>query len=293
MVIKINPADSDSYFWLKDNIQQTGESWLCLIEEILLTIGCKLILNCTQLHSLEWPINTKLNYTFHKGIQDEILGQKQLIFFFLNNRCKTSYGMVSLCMQFFAKYFLWEDLLKYARVIRIKPRLFKKGRNITLMTCTFLEKMEFKGIIMNIYFFSHSYCLSIPVFVDVFTTTMHLNITIICFLDSHLIFNAHLFCLLLYPNSKRSCKTTVTKNVSLFVHLRPCSYQTLFHNWSSSSKSLKWFEWFSQFFRGWYITSIILVALERNKFITSKGCQGNSPNSKMSTSWSLGPSQLL
>lgn len=50
--------------------------------------------------------------------------------------------------------------------------------------------------------------------------TMHSKSTTICFLGPHLIFNAYLLSLFLYPILKRISKTTVTKNVLLLIHLK-------------------------------------------------------------------------
>ena len=55
-------------------------------------------------------------------------------------------------------------------------------------------------MVHQLFIFIFSPTLFAPLFVDVFTPTMHLKITAICFLVSHLIFNAHLLGLLLCPS---------------------------------------------------------------------------------------------
>lgn len=58
----------------------------------------------------------------------------------------------------FAKYFLWEYPLKYARVIRIKARFIFKERKTTLIAGTFLGNMEFGGT-------DYVYLFSLPLLV--------------------------------------------------------------------------------------------------------------------------------
>jgi len=86
-------------------------------------------------------------------------------------------------------------------VIRIKARFLEKKVFYNFDDLPIFTNNEIYGT-STIYFhiFSHSFCPNIPLFVDVFTPTMHLKITAICFLVSHLIFNAHLLGLLLYPS---------------------------------------------------------------------------------------------
>lgn len=86
----------------------------------------------------------------------------------------------------FAKYFLWEYPLKYARVIRIKATFIFKERKTTLIAGTFLGNLAFGDT-------NYMYLSSLPLLVAptalspqlYLPPTMHFKITAICFLDTH------------------------------------------------------------------------------------------------------------
>ena len=169
MIVRINPADIGSYYWLKDNVKLNVERWLSNWSVLVyswLEINIELYINS---HSVEWPINIKLNCTFHKETQDEIWGQKQLlIFFFFFRRSETSYFVVSIHMHFFFSLNISCGSIHWNMqrpVIRIKARfLEKKGFFTTLMTCPFLQTMKFMG--HQPFIFTFSPILFAPIFLS-------------------------------------------------------------------------------------------------------------------------------
>ena len=164
MILKINPADIGSYYWLKDNVKLNAERWLSNWSVLVyswLEINIELYINS---NSVEWPTNTKLNCTFHRDPRWN-LGTEINIDFFFSRRSETSYFVVYIHMHFFfffAEYFLWEYPLKYARIIRIKPRLSEKKVFYNFDDLPIFTNNEIYGTsTVHFRIFSHSFCPSL------------------------------------------------------------------------------------------------------------------------------------
>lgn len=203
MIVRINPAGIGSYYWLKDNVKLNLKRWLSnwsVLVDSWLEINIELYINS---HSVEWPNNSKLNCTFHRDLRWNLGTETTIDFLFFFS------GGVKLAILWFLYTCIF--LLNIScgsihwnmqrPVIRIKARFLGKKVFYNFDDLPIFTNNEIYGT-STIHFdiFSHSFCPNIPLFVDVFTPTMHLKIIAICFLVSHLIFNAHLLGLLLYPS---------------------------------------------------------------------------------------------
>ena len=142
MIVRINPADIGSYYWLKDNVKLNVERWLSNWSVLVyswLEINIELYINS---HSVEWPINIKLNCTFHKETQDEIWGQKQLLIFFFS-------GGVKLAIL----WFLYTCIFFFSLNISCGSIHWNMQRLVFRIKARFLEKKVF----LQLWWLAHFY----------------------------------------------------------------------------------------------------------------------------------------